>query len=442
MQTKSEHMDNTFIDTTSGKTFRRYKYFDREVIQDVETGWINAGKFVMDLWRTGITKKQLYDFKGTEDYKIALELGKSIISQDSGLTSFPGSPEDQEFVDLEYEETKYEKSIEEKVFLTYNEGYGNEVRGTYVLFEVFQLIALWADKKHKLEVLKLLRTINEYANVHDISAYKALNEINEKLMKENESLKLQHENDQQIISKQDKLIKDFTSPYDRTKILPTIYALPVGEKHFQLRMINNSDEERGLRSISFLNVQDVLPKVKQELMKEGLIISRNRKLIISNEQIEHVFELIDTIKNNGQMDIPTPELRNDFIDKQLKKYNDMRKNTMVEGLIYEFEYIRSHPNLIPWKLIPNGLMDKQGEQKRDNGIDAVEIDSNLKITTIYQIKKHHNTYLRRNEIETFLNKCHQDRYKDVQKVLVLHECKLSRALRDEIQSQGINIEIN
>ena len=435
MQTKSEHMD-----TTSGKTFRRYKYFDREVIQDVETGWINAGKFVMDLWRTGITKKQLYDFKGTEDYKIALELGKSIISQDSGLTSFPGSPEDQEFVDLEYD-----KSIEEKVFLTYNEGYGNEVRGTYVLFEVFQLIALWADKKHKLEVLKLLRTINEYANVHNISAYKALNEINEKLMKENESLKLQHENDQRTISKQDKLIKDFTSPYDRTKILPMIYALPVGEKHFQLRMINNSDEERGLRSISFLNVQDVLPKVKQELMKEGLIISRNRKLIISNEQIEHVFELIDTIKNNGQMDIPTiptPELRNDFIDKQLKKYNDMRKNTMVEGLIYEFEYIRSHPNLIPWKLIPNCLMDKQGEQKRDNGIDAVEIDSNLKITMIYQIKKHHNTYLRRNEIETFLNKCHQDRYKDVQKVLVLHECKLSRALRDEIQSQGINIEMN
>lgn len=439
---KSEHVDNTFIDPTSGKTFRRYKYFDREVIQDVETGWINAGKFVMDLWKAKITKKRFAEFKSTHDYEIALELGKTIISRESRPMGFPIGLEDQEFVDLEYEETKYDKSIEEKVFLTYNEGYGNEVRGTYVLFEVFQLIALWADKKHKLEVLKLLRTINEYANIHEISAYKALNEINEKLMKENESLKLQHENDQQIISKQDKLIKDFTSPYDRTKILPMIYALPVGEKHFQLRMINNSDEERGLRSISFLNVQDVLPKIKQELMKEGLIISRNRKLIIPNEQIDHVFELIEMIKNNGQMDIPTPELRNDFIDKQLKKYNDMRKNTMVEGLIYEFEYIRSHPNLIPWKLIPNGLMDKQGEQKRDNGIDAVEIDSNLKIKTIYQIKKHHNTYLRRNEIETFLNKCHQDRYKDVQKVLVLHECKLSQALRDEIQLQGINIEMN
>ena len=434
---KSEHTDNTFIDPTSGKTFRRYKYFDREVIQDVEIGWINAGKFVMDLWKAKIAKKRFAEFKSTHDYEIALELGKSIISQESRPMGNPIGLEDQEFSDLEYD-----KPIEEKIFLTYNEGYGNEVHGTYVPFEVFQLIALWADKKHKLEVLKLLRTINEYANVHKISAYKALNEINEKLMEENESLKLQHENDQQIISKQDKLIKDFTSPYDRTKILPMIYALPVGEKHFQLRMINNSDEEHGLRSISFLNVQDVLPKVKQELMKEGLIISRNRKLIIPNEQIDHVFELIETIKNNGQMDIPTPELRNDFIDKQLKKYKDMRKNTMVEGLIYEFEYIRSHPNLIPWKLIPNGLMDKQGEQKRDNGIDAVVIDSNLKIKTIYQIKRHHNTYLRRNEIETFLNKCHQDRYKDVQKILVLHECKLSQALRDEIQSQGINIEMN
>ena len=439
---KSEHIENTFIDPTSGKTFRRYKYFDREVIQDVETGWINAGGFVMDLWKAGITKKQLHDFKGTEDYRIALELGRSIISQYSRSTSFPVDLEHQGISANDYEVSSSDKTTDQDVFKVYLTGYGNDVHGTYTIFEVFQLIALWADKKHKLEVLKLLRTINEYANAHEISAYEALKEINEKLMKENESLKLQHESDQQTISKQDKLIKDFTTPYDRTKILPMIYALPVGEKHFQLRIINNSDEERGLRSISFLNVQDVLPKVKQELTKEGLITSRNRKLVIPNDQIDHVFELIETIKNNGQTDIPTPEIRNDFIDKQLKKYNVMRKNTMVEGLIYEFEYIRSHPNLIPWKLIPNGLMDKQGEQKRDNGIDAVEIDSNLKITTIYQIKKHHNTYLRRNEIETFLNKCKQDRYTDVQKILVLHECKLSLALRDEIQSQGITIEMN
>ena len=38
-----------FTDPTSGRQFRYYKYFDHTVIQDVETGRINAGKFVKDI---------------------------------------------------------------------------------------------------------------------------------------------------------------------------------------------------------------------------------------------------------------------------------------------------------------------------------------------------------------------------------------------------------
>lgn len=47
MQVQSE--GKPFIDPASGRTFRKFKYFDFEVIQDVETGWVNAGKFISKL---------------------------------------------------------------------------------------------------------------------------------------------------------------------------------------------------------------------------------------------------------------------------------------------------------------------------------------------------------------------------------------------------------
>ena len=38
--------DDIITDPTSGKQFKRYRYFDHIVIQDTETGLINAGKFI------------------------------------------------------------------------------------------------------------------------------------------------------------------------------------------------------------------------------------------------------------------------------------------------------------------------------------------------------------------------------------------------------------
>lgn len=64
-----------------GIQFRRFKYFDIEVIQDVETGWINAGKFIKEI--SGLTKKdiKMKDFKRTEDFQFCLEYMRTI--QDS-----------------------------------------------------------------------------------------------------------------------------------------------------------------------------------------------------------------------------------------------------------------------------------------------------------------------------------------------------------------------
>lgn len=65
--------DNIFTDKKSGKQFRLFKYFDHEVIQDVETGWINAGRFVRDVGGSLGKDMDLYDFKTNEDYQLCIE---------------------------------------------------------------------------------------------------------------------------------------------------------------------------------------------------------------------------------------------------------------------------------------------------------------------------------------------------------------------------------
>ena len=50
--------DGIFTDKKSGKQFRLFKYFDHEVIQDVETSWINAGKFVQDVSKSPSLSKR------------------------------------------------------------------------------------------------------------------------------------------------------------------------------------------------------------------------------------------------------------------------------------------------------------------------------------------------------------------------------------------------
>ena len=310
------------------------------------------------------------------------------------------------------------------------------------MFRVFQIIALWADKKHKLAILELLEQINRVANEKQISAYEVMNNINEKLNKVLEDLRCQHEIIKEELDKKVKLIEELTSPFDKTKNKPLIYASPVNETHFQLRIDNNPNGDKGLRCVHLFNPSDVTSKVKQELRLEGLLMSSNGKLLISTDQLDYVFSLIERIKNNSDVSMPSSNERNEFIDKQLKKYRAMKLNAMVEGLIYEMEEIKKHPEFIPWKLIPNGLINKNGEQKRNNGIDAVEFDENLKVKTIVQIKHYRGGYLRRDELQSFLNKCQQDRYKSIQKKIFIHQCKLSQSLKKEMEALDVEIIIN
>lgn len=392
---KSENIENTFIDPTSGKTFRRYKYFDREVIQDVETGWINAGKFVMDLWKAKITKKRFADFKGTEDFQLCIE----------------------------YMNDHY-PSEEIRV---YNKGFGGEVHGTYVPFPVFQIIALWADKRHKMAFIDSLSYINDLANLKTISAYDELKNRNEELKKRLELL--------------EKEKTDLITPVNPLISPSCIYALPINDEYFQLKYSATtlSSKVPSVKTIEMVNARIVLDKAKDYLQKQGVISSIGHKKAIKMEYINEVFSIIDDIKHN-EISLFS-ESKEEFIQRELERINKLPNSPQVEGKRFELKHILVNESWIPWDLVPLSIRGPINEMRRDNGIDAVIIENN-RISTIIQIKMHHNTYLRRNEIETFLNKCHQDRYRDVQKILVLHGCKLSQALRDEIQSQGINIEIN
>ena len=73
--------EETFIDGPSQKLFRRFKYFDHTVVQDVETGRINVGKFIiLTTPATRKTERDISEFKRSgEDYEMVLSIGREML---------------------------------------------------------------------------------------------------------------------------------------------------------------------------------------------------------------------------------------------------------------------------------------------------------------------------------------------------------------------------
>ena len=112
----------------------------------------------------------------------------------------------------------------------------------------------------------------------------------------------------------------------------------------------------------------------------------------------------------------------------------------VKGKIFELEQLKQG-NYMPWSLLPKSLLERTNEQSRDCGIDGLKFNENS-IEEIVQIKYHNKpSYLNFNEIKTFMNKCNQERYKNIKKKLILYGCKVGKQLRENINKLGINIEI-
>ena len=425
--------DGIFADKKSGKQFRIFKYFDHEVIQDVETGWINAGKFVQDIGRIKGKKLCLNHFKQTEDFKLCIEFLANM-----GPTEIRGTLDD---------EISYKLSS----------GYGNDVKGSYVPFEVFQLIALWADKKHKMEVLKLLRTINETANLINRSAYDVLNNINDQLKEENAKLKqeiynledtvLEQTLDREFLSfdnsKLQAQVQDLNTPINQSIQPSSIYASPVGDSHFQLRYsketISDSSKIKNLKHIELINAKDVLDLTRKTLKKSNETSKLNGKVVLPTSKLDQTFDLISSVKQ-GNVKLPTQEEINNSIDEAINSMKLKRLTPQVKGKIFELEQLKQG-NYMPWSLIPKSLLERTNEQSRDCGIDGLKLNENS-IEEIVQIKYHNKpSYLNINEVKTFMNKCNQARYKNIKKKLILHGCKLGKQLRAKMNKLGINIEI-
>lgn len=437
-----------FLDKCSGKMFRYFKYFDHLVIQDVETKGVNIGQFIGDTTKPGKKRRDINNFKkATKDYKRVLKLGKEMILSERnehliklGSSEIPLTSSFSMIVPNDENELSLNE-VERYIFINYNEGYGKKVSGTYSPFKIFQIIALWADKKHLLAVLDLLEKMNEKANFLNVSAYSVLKEEKEKIEKENEELKKINEN--LVIQNQDatKIINQYNRPYNKLIKKSAIHAIPINENYFQLRYDRSYGSDKALRTYESPNAREIKDELMKELKLRSLLVSIDGKLLIDRKYLNKVFDMIVDIAENDEISIPSMKERNEFISMKLENYRSKPINPQNEGYIYEYEYIKAHPELIPWKFIPRNLMYYLNEQRREKGIDAIELSKDCKVTKIIQIKHHRGSYLRIEEVQQFIAKCQSENYKDVQKELILHQCKLSSKLRMLIESNGIKILI-
>ena len=171
--------ENIIIDKLSGRSFRKYNYFEHSVLQDVETGYINAGSFVRDIMRARGTGQRLKDFRRTMDFKYIIDFYKRgnypVDIRWGGFVPHPANDENEQLTD---------EAVLKHIFIVYDVGYGNDFKGTYVPYRVFQLIALWADIDHKFAILELLEAINEKALAMHHSAYEEMKNEIERLTRE------------------------------------------------------------------------------------------------------------------------------------------------------------------------------------------------------------------------------------------------------------------
>lgn len=439
--------DEEFVDKHSGKLFRRFRYFDHYVYQEVSTRRVNVGQFIGDTTEPGKKRRAFDKFRQSgDDYERVISLGREmLIAEKMNQTYIQGQSE----TSLNSSQTPvkntsiYEPSlidVERYIFINYNEGYGRKISGTYAPFKIFQLIALWADKKHILSVLELLEKMNEKANLMHVSAYDVIKEENArldeeiaKLKRENETLKIQHETDLEVINK-------FNIPYNKMRKSSYIHAVSVDENHFRLYYDRGYGNSKAIRSYETPNARDLKDELMKELEHRRLIEHIDGKRIISKNHLDEVFSLIEEIATSDSIIVPSKEERDEFINERLAHWRAKPLTPQNEGHIYEYEIIRSRPELIPWKFIPRNLMYHLNEQRREKGIDAIEISSEGQIKTIVQIKHHRGSYLRIEEVDQFIGKTHEDQYKAVKKILILHGCKLSKKLKALIESNGIMIE--
>lgn len=428
--TKPEE-NNIFFDKKSGKRFRLFKYFDHEVIQDVETGWINAGTFV----RNVNPCKNINHFYATDDYENALKIGVKIITSNN---------------DSENRAVEKLKDVHQYIFKCYIKGYGKRIRGTFAPFKVFQLIALWADSEHKIEVLDLLEQINTYANLINRSAYEIINILNDQLKEEITKLKQEnsHLEDQlleQTLNKEflsydnHKLqlqVHDLTTP--KNKLIPTyLYAKKYGDYfHLKYKQINPHLIKGNIKQLSMINTKDVKIDFMYYGKKLNLLENIGGKWLCRMSDIDLIFEILDKLKDNT-FDLNEYQDTNVLIHEELTKLKALPKTPQRNGKIFELEYCLNR-DLTPWEFIPSSVLNRYHEIHLDTGIDFVQI-SNGNINGIGQVKVKAGSYLNRSDIETFISKCQNKIFQSMKKSIILKNTKIGKKLKAHLNELGVDV---
>ena len=308
-----------------------------------KSGRINAGKFVLDVSRANGKEIKIYKFKLTNDYELALDYCRNEILKSRG-----GS------------DNLKDSDVESYMMWIWMEGFGNDVKGTYTPFEVFHLVALWIDKKHKMEVLKLLKAINEHANLKGVSATAEIEALTAKYEEENKQLRQEN-------AELKAQMKDDNSPFNNT--VPTwIYALEINDEYFQLRFMKTkpSTAVKSLKDVPYTNADKVLAEFRYYGKRLGYYYKYREKNVCKRSDLEVVFKILDEIKHNT-FDLykykPLPVLITDEITHLKAK----DATPQAAGKIFELEYCRDN-NYMPWKLQSPQLLHENNEERRDTRV--------------------------------------------------------------------------
>ena len=327
---------------------------------------------------------------------------------------------------------------------------GNQIQGYYIHPGLFHSFAEWISPEYGFKVSRLMNLINERNQLINQTLEQTIENLNQEindLKAKNESKNHSlNELEVELVSRAVKIeelaseIEDLTTPIDARLAPPTVYAKYIDDNYVQLKHSSSElgPNVRTLRRESFNGAIECLKQAKSKLKEEGLLVNINGKLLIENTHIDKVFDLIHEIKdrkNESRTD------RSTWFESQLSKLRTREQTPQLEGKIFELEYIQQHKELTPWALVPTDIKNRLNETSKDKGIDAVELTNEGEFLSIIQIKHHRGNYLRKDELQTFFNKCSQERYKNVKKRLLLYNCKVSDKLKNMIHSRGIEIEV-
>lgn len=401
--------------------FKKTKWNGIDVIQDEMTGYFNASR-VCSLYH-----KRFNDWKsnkGTIEYlSIAQKLyNLSIEFTDAEISAPETSGYLTRFL-------MYQYTLKGNDLATYS-----ELQGYYLSPDIFHDVCYWADKEYAAKVAYMLNLINENNRLKN----KTLENDIEKLKYEHEIIcaKLDEKTSENLLLQSQ--IHDLTTP--KNKLIPSyLYAKQYGN-YFQLKYKQTNPEniKSNIRQIELINARDVKIDFIYHANKLGLIQNIKSKNLCKLEDIDIVFEMLGKLKNNT-FDIHEYQNINDLIDAELTKLRSLPSTQQRKGKILELEYSRKN-GTIPWMFTSSTILNRYNEIHLDSGIDFVKID-NEKITTIGQVKMKNNTYITISDIDTFLSKCKEDKFKDCNKELVLMNCKVSKKFKSKMSEYGINLNI-